>query len=86
LAGTERGTERERERGPVAGRRGEQHKEGKARQRESKILCSMIGRRPPLWSESEFLATDPEVRVRFPALQKKSSGPGTGSTQPRKYN
>jgi hypothetical protein len=39
---------------------------------------------PPLWSE--FLATDPEARVRFPALpKKKSSGSGTGSTQPREY-
>jgi hypothetical protein len=28
---------------------------------------------------SEFLATDPEARVRFPALpEKKSSGCGTG--------
>jgi hypothetical protein len=34
--------------------------------------------RPSLWSE--FLATDPEVRVRFPALSDfmRSSGPGTG--------
>jgi hypothetical protein len=38
-----------------------------------------------LWSE--FLATDPEARVRFPALpEKKSSGSGTGSSQPREYN
>jgi hypothetical protein len=36
---------------------------------------------------SEFLATDPEARVRFPALpEKKSSGSGTGSTQPCEYN
>jgi hypothetical protein len=37
---------------------------------------------------SEFLATDPEVRVRFPALPDflRSSGSGTGSTQPREYN
>jgi hypothetical protein len=35
---------------------------------------------------SEFLATDPEARVRFPPLPKKSSGSGTGSTQPREYN
>jgi hypothetical protein len=36
---------------------------------------------------SEFLAADPEARVRFPALPgKKSSGSGTGSTQPREYN
>jgi hypothetical protein len=33
------------------------------------------------------LATDPEALVRFPALpEKKSSGSGTGSTQPREYN
>jgi hypothetical protein len=33
----------------------------------------------------EFLATDPEVRVRFPTLPdfQRSSGSGTGSTQPR---
>jgi hypothetical protein len=39
-----------------------------------------------LWSE--FLATDPEVRVPFPALPDflRSSGSGTGSTQPREYN
>jgi hypothetical protein len=37
---------------------------------------------------SEFLTTDPEVRVRIPALLDflRSSGPGTGSTQPREYN
>jgi hypothetical protein len=35
---------------------------------------------------SEFLATDPEARIRYPALQKKSSGSGTGSTLPREYN
>jgi hypothetical protein len=36
----------------------------------------------------EFLATDPEVRVRFPALplSLRSTGSGTGSTQPREYN
>jgi hypothetical protein len=44
----------------------------------------------------EFLATDPEARVRFPALpdfseknktkkKEKSNGSGTGSTQPREY-
>jgi hypothetical protein len=33
------------------------------------------------------MATDPEARVRFPALpEKKSSGSGTGSTRPREYN
>jgi hypothetical protein len=37
---------------------------------------------------SEFLATDPEVRVRFPVLPDflSSSGSGTGSTQPREDN
>jgi hypothetical protein len=37
---------------------------------------------------SEFVTTDPEVRVRFPALPNflRSSGSGTGSTQPREYN
>jgi hypothetical protein len=35
----------------------------------------------------KFLATDPEARVRFPALPKKKSiGSATGSTQPREYN
>jgi hypothetical protein len=37
---------------------------------------------------AEFLATDPEVLVRFPALPDflSSSGSGTGSTQHREYN
>jgi hypothetical protein len=37
---------------------------------------------------SEFLATDPEVRVRFPALPYflRSSESGTGSNQSRVYN
>jgi hypothetical protein len=37
---------------------------------------------------SEFLATDTEVRVRFPALPDllRSSGSGTGSSQPREDN
>jgi hypothetical protein len=37
---------------------------------------------------SEFLATDPEVWVRFPALPDflRSSESGTGSTQPHEYN
>jgi hypothetical protein len=42
-----------------------------------------------LWSSSqEFLATAPEVRIRFPALPDslRSSGSGTGFTQPREYN
>jgi hypothetical protein len=37
---------------------------------------------------SEFLATEPEVRVHFPALPDflRCSGSGTGSIFPRKYN
>jgi hypothetical protein len=37
---------------------------------------------------SEFLTTDPKVQVRFPELPDflRSSGPGTGSSQPHKYN
>jgi hypothetical protein len=37
---------------------------------------------------SEFLVTDPEVRVRFPELPDslRSSGSGRGSTQPREHN
>jgi hypothetical protein len=37
---------------------------------------------------SEFLATYPEIRVRFPALPDflRSIGSGTGSTQPHEYN
>jgi hypothetical protein len=37
---------------------------------------------------SGFLATDPEVRVRFPGLPDflRSNGSGTGSAQPREYN
>jgi hypothetical protein len=37
---------------------------------------------------SVFLATNPEVRVRFQALPNflRSSGSGTGSTEPREYN
>jgi hypothetical protein len=37
---------------------------------------------------SEFLATDPEVLFRFPALPDflSSSGSGTGYTQPHEYN
>jgi hypothetical protein len=42
-----------------------------------------------LWSSGlEFLVTDPEVRVRFPTLPhfQRSSGSGTGFTQPCEYN
>jgi hypothetical protein len=37
---------------------------------------------------SELLATDPEVRIPFPALPDflRSSGSGMGSTRPREYN
>jgi hypothetical protein len=49
-------------------------------------LCSFS---PSLCSSGqEFQATDPEVRIRFPALPEflRSSGSGTGSTEPREYN
>jgi hypothetical protein len=47
-------------------------------------LCSML---LIYMTASVVLATDPEARVRFPALpEKKSSGSGTGSTQPRENN
>jgi hypothetical protein len=52
-------------------------------------ICYVEESRPPLWSSSqEFLDIDPEVRFRFPAPPDflKSSGSGTGSTQPREYN
>jgi hypothetical protein len=44
--------------------------------------------RSPLLSKSQFLATDPEVLVRFPTLQDflRSIGSGTGFTQPCEYN
>jgi hypothetical protein len=43
---------------------------------ETDRLCGLV-----------VMATDTEARVRFPALpEKKSSGSGTGSTQPREYN
>jgi hypothetical protein len=37
---------------------------------------------------SELMATNPEVRVRFPELKNflRSTGSGMGSTQPREYN
>jgi hypothetical protein len=43
---------------------------------------------PPLWSSGQFLATDPEIRVRFPELPHflRSSGSEMGSPQPRGYN
>jgi hypothetical protein len=55
----------------------------------SKLCChyTFLTERTYLhWSES--LATDPQVRVRFPALPDflRSGGSGTGSSQPREYN
>jgi hypothetical protein len=49
-------------------------------------ICYVEESRPPLWLE--FLVTDPEVQVRFPALPDflRSSRFGTGSIQPREYN
>jgi hypothetical protein len=50
--------------------------------RNTRILIASV-----VWW-SELLATDPEVLVRFPELPNflRSSGSGTGSTQPREYN
>jgi hypothetical protein len=52
----------------------------------TEFICYIEESRPPLWSE--FQATDPEVRVSFPALPDflRSSGSGTGSTQRCEYN
>jgi hypothetical protein len=52
------------------------------------LINLQIMLRPPLWSSAEFLATDPEARVRFPALPDylRSGGSVMGSTQPRQYN
>jgi hypothetical protein len=50
------------------------------------LLLVLIYASEVLWPE--FLATDQEVRIRFPALPDflRSSGSGTGSTQTREYN
>jgi hypothetical protein len=58
----------------------------------SRVVCFQLGANwifKYLWfSSQEFLAKNPEVRVRFPTLSDflRSSGSGTGSTQPREYN
>jgi hypothetical protein len=58
-------------------------------------LCWLIGLVKHVIQATSFhllfvylLATDPEVRVRFPAIPYvlRSSESGTGSTQPREYN
>jgi hypothetical protein len=50
------------------------------------VLCVHMW--PPLWSNDQSLATDPEVWVRFLALPdfQRSSGSGAGSTHPHEYN
>jgi hypothetical protein len=54
---------------------------------EIEICNKCSNSRLPLWSSDQFLATDPEVQVWFPALPDvlRSSGSGTESTQPREY-
>jgi hypothetical protein len=43
--------------------------------------------RPPLWSSGQSSWIEMQgSRVRFPGTTKKSSGSGTGSTQPCEYN
>jgi hypothetical protein len=51
-----------------------------------RMLLIILKASSVVWSE--FLATDPEARVRFSALPDflRSSGSGTGSTQPHEYN
>jgi hypothetical protein len=48
-----------------------------------RLSCSMN-----FYIQSEFLATDPEVPGSIPGATRffRSSGCGTGSTQPREYN
>jgi hypothetical protein len=47
------------------------------------ILFYIISYGLPLWSSGQFLATDPEVRVRFPALpEKKVMGLERGPLSP----
>jgi hypothetical protein len=51
------------------------------------ILYLFTDKRQILFEYYPSMATDPEAWVRFLALpEKKSSGSGTGSTQPREYN
>jgi hypothetical protein len=52
------------------------------------MKCQMYRFTASVVKWSEFLATDPEVQVRFPALLDflRSSVFGTGSTRPREYN
>jgi hypothetical protein len=51
-------------------------------------VCYVEESRPPLWSSGQFLAADPKVQVWFPVLPDflKSSGSGSGSTQPHDCN
>jgi hypothetical protein len=56
----------------------------------TEFICYVEESRPTasVFYWSEFLATDPEVQVRFPELPDflRHGGSGTGSTQPREYN
>jgi hypothetical protein len=54
--------------------------------RSNQHFCELL-RAASMVYWSEFLAVDPDVRIRFPAVPDfLSSGSGTGSTQPREYN
>jgi hypothetical protein len=54
---------------------------------QSRLLHVICGSTVSVVEWLELLATDPEVRVRFPVLSDiLSSESGTGSTQPREYN
>jgi hypothetical protein len=52
------------------------------------LLAAYAVRTASVVWRSEFLATDAEVRVRFPTPPDflRSSGSGTGSTKPHEYN
>jgi hypothetical protein len=51
-----------------------------------KVVTRTVENASVAWSE--FLATDPEIRIRFPELPDflRSSGSGMGSTLPCEYN
>jgi hypothetical protein len=57
-------------------------------EKENKILTKYVMYWTHLCALLELVATDPEALIRAPALPDfpRSSGSGTGCTQPREYN
>jgi hypothetical protein len=55
---------------------------------EVELVVVLFVAGPPLWSSGQSSWVQIEVWVRFPTLPDflRSSGSGTGSTQPREYN